>query len=448
MYKELLEQSRTKVAVWGGGTIGYSTLVYYAARGIQGKAYDVDPVRVAEINDARVSICGLDSWLNEDIVALTKSGLVSATASIEDVLTPQYLVHFIAVPTENRGIPQTETIAQVFELLCRSAQSNSQFKPLIIIESTTTPGTIENILSPMIAANNLRLGQDIFLASSPRRDWFNDGGYHVWDMDRVFGGLDQASSKEACGVLSIVCNRLHQASSAAVAEMTKVVENAYRFIELSLANQLSQAYPGVNLREVLELASSKWNMGRYIPGLGVGGHCIPVAARHILKGAAKPENIPLVSSAIATEDDVAKSMVTILKSHNAKSVAIMGLAYRPNMNISIFSPTIRLCRAFKEQAIDVGVLDNLFSDETIGRQTQAQVISSIDSLWNYDAIVIACAHSIYKTQALMQQISAHNFSVVIDSAYTFAELGIEQPKNYFVVGTGFDASTRPGSQLP
>ena len=146
----------------------------------------------------------------------------------------------------------------------------------MIIESTLMPNTFDNIVKKTLKKNNRKLN-DFHFAVAPRRDWFEDQTKTLETLERVFGTTDPNSNKLIHNILSVVTKKVHIASSYQEAELVKSIENCYRHVEITLANELSLAYPNKNIREVLKLVGTKWNMNTYYPGFGTGGYCIPLS---------------------------------------------------------------------------------------------------------------------------------------------------------------------------
>ena len=160
-------------------------------------------------------------------------------------------------------------------------KKNSKNPPIVIVESTLAPKVSDKKIIPFLKRKKLTVGKNILLSIAPRRDWFIEGGKNLENLDRVYGSTDVKSTSVTKDILSIVCKKLHAASTYKVSEMVKSVENAYRHMDITLANQLSLAFPKDNIREVLKLVGTKWNVEAFHPGIGAGGYCIPVSYTHL-----------------------------------------------------------------------------------------------------------------------------------------------------------------------
>ena len=213
---------------------------------------------------------------------------------IKDLINEDVIAHFVAIPTEKDGKPYFDILKDVLHKICEIKSLNLEYKPLVIIESTLTPKTSERMIIPLLKNQGIEIGKDILFAVAPRRDWFVEGNKSLRELDRVFGSIDESSNNATREVLEIVCDKLHAATSYRVSEMVKSIENAYRHMEITLANQLSLAYPDENMREVLKLVGTKWNIGTFYPGFGSGGYCIPLSSQYVTEGISDNNKLTLL----------------------------------------------------------------------------------------------------------------------------------------------------------
>ena len=274
-YKKLLKSRKFKIAIWGTGYIGLSTMVYFAKKKIKCVGYDVNKDKIKKINSGILPLADLANWFGFNIKSLVKSNYLKATSNYKDLISEDFLVHFIAIPTEKDGKPYYKPLLSVLNNIVK-INRNAKNPPIIIVESTLAPKVSDKKIIPFLKKKKFIVGKNILLSIAPRRDWFIEGEKNLETLDRVYGSTDQKSTKVSRDVLSIVCKKLHVASSYRVSEMVKSVENAYRHMDITLANQLSLAFPNDNIREVLKLVGTKWNIETFHPGIGAGGYCIPL----------------------------------------------------------------------------------------------------------------------------------------------------------------------------
>ena len=229
--KDLLEGSK-RIGVWGVGHIGYSTMSHFAESGVHCVGYDIEPQKVAEINRGEIPIFAMDYWLGFNPQFLYQNGVARATTNFQDLMAPDVAVHFICIPTERNGEPFLKPLEDVCHKLIDAVKSNSFSEPpLIIIESTLTPGTTDQFVIPMFQSAGLTVGKDVLIGCAPRRDWFSStDNKSLRTIPRIFGGADAETSDALQQVLSIVCSSLVLAPDHMHAEVVKSIENAYRLL--------------------------------------------------------------------------------------------------------------------------------------------------------------------------------------------------------------------------
>jgi nucleotide sugar dehydrogenase len=270
--KELLA-GRSKLAVWGTGYIGFSTIANFAAEGVRCVGTDVSESIVESINNGKMPVPNMEYWLGFDTKYLVTSGTMKATTDWKSVLQPEFAVHMIAIPTEKADKPWDGALEDVITKIATNVEKPEK-PPLVIIESTLTPNKTDNLVIPIFNKNGLEVGRDILVGVAPRRDWFISPEKNLKSLPRIVGGSTPDTTQHMIEVLSIVCNKLIPAPDHRHAEIVKSVENAFRHSEITLANQLSLAYPHLNMTEVLRLVGTKWNVGTFHPSFGSGGYCL------------------------------------------------------------------------------------------------------------------------------------------------------------------------------
>lgn len=344
-----LRANTAHLAVWGLGYIGYSTAEAFAAVDVSVVGYDPDLNRIKTIQ-ARPP--------HEKIIV---------SSDISTVLSSDCLVHMIAVPTERDGEPFTGALVSVIKALCVAVVDGPLRgrQPLVIIESTLTPGTTETVVLPLLAEHGLAVGQHLLLGLAPRRDWFLSEGYGLRELDRIYSGVDERSELAVHNTLLLVNNVLHRAPSHREGELVKCVENAFRHMDITLANELSLAFPDVDMVEVLRLAGTKWNIGTYHPSFGTGGYCIPLSSRYIIRGATHPEHLGLLHRTVETDD---RMRLLVADAARARPpVVILGIAYKGGIKVDILSPAHAIIEQLRAHCEDLTVHDPMYSNEEIDR---------------------------------------------------------------------------------
>ena len=245
----------------------------FAAEGVSCVGTDVSERVVSTIKSGKTPVPNMEYWLGFDTKYLVESGMMTATTDWEKVLTPEFAVHMIAIPTEKEDKPWDGALEDVITKIATHVHK-SDAPPLVIIESTLTPNKTDKLAIPIFERNGVRVGEDVFLGVAPRRDWFISPEKNLRSLPRIVGGTTPDTTTRMIDVLSIVCDKLIPAPDHRHAEIVKSVENAFRHAEITLANQLSLAYPSLNMTEVLKLVGTKWNVGVFHPSFGSGGYCL------------------------------------------------------------------------------------------------------------------------------------------------------------------------------
>ena len=394
-YGSLLRSGKMKLGVWGAGYIGFSSMIFFARKGVSCVGYDVVPDKVEAINRGQYIFRELENWLRFPLKPLLRKGLISGTTDHGRLLEDDILVHLIAVPTERNGAPYFAHLRDVLSKLRPLRGRKVNHPPLVIVESTLSPRSSEKIVFPTLKRHRIRVGLDILYGVAPRRDWFVWGGKNLADLDRVFGGVDAVSTRQMRSVLSIPCKKLHQASDHQVAEMVKSFENAYRHVDITLANQLSLGYPKENVREALKLVGTKWNIGTFFPGFGSGGYCIPISSKYVLQGAEHPEAIGILESTLKTDQKINRVIGRSLLKRGFKRIGVLGLAYKENLKVGILSPTIPFVAELMKGGADVRVHDPHFDADEIRDMTGAMSFRFPDELEKFEAVVLVVPHDEY-----------------------------------------------------
>ena len=392
--RQLLEGQR-KVAVWGTGYIGFSTMTNFAARGISCVGTDVSEVAVSAINNCRIPVPNMEYWLGFDTKYLVQSEMMTATLDWNKLLAPEFAVHMIAVPTEKEDKPWDGALEDVTKKIAKQP-ANTDEAPLVIIESTLTPKKTDSLIIPILESNGLSIGNDILVGVAPRRDWFISPDKNLKSLPRIVGGTTPDTTKLMVEVLGIICDNLIPATDHRHAEIVKSVENAFRHVEITLANQLTLAYPKLDMTEVLRLVGTKWNVETYHPSFGSGGYCIPISSHYVLEGAEKPERLTILKETIATDSILPITLADYLANRGIRKVGILGLAYKGDLKVHVLSPTLRMARRLMDRSVSVKINDPYYSREEIKKITGADSFEFPDGLSEFECILIVAGHRLYR----------------------------------------------------
>ena len=412
-YKTLLKSKKFKIAVWGTGYIGLSTMVYFAKKKIKCVGYDINYEKIKKINSGTLPLEDLRKWLGFDIKGLVNQNYIKATSNLKNLITEEFLVHFIAIPTEKDGKPYYKPLLSVLNNI---SKINRDIKnpPIVIIESTLAPKVTDKIIIPFFKKKKMIIGKNILLSVAPRRDWFIEGGKNLENLDRVYGATDKKSTKVTKDVLSIVCKKLHEASSYKVSEMVKSVENAYRHMDITLANQLSIAFPKDNIREVLKLVGTKWNVEAFHPGIGAGGYCIPLSSRYILSQVKNINKLSLLRETVKTDDGMSKLIANSIAKKGLKKIGVLGLSYKGDLKVSVLSKVIPLVKILVKKKIKVKLYDPYFSNKEIYDAVKVKTFNFPKDLPNFDCLILSVDHKQFKIRKNILEKYLKNCKLIID----------------------------------
>ena len=433
--KEDLKTGKKKLGVWGLGYIGFSSITHFARAGVTCIGTDVLQRRTDDVNQGKATIPNLDFWLGFDTVPLAKDGRMRATTNWEELIDKDVAVHLITVPTEWDGKPYHDILKDVVKKLCKFKEIETEQPPLIIVESTLTPNVADNIVIPLFNENGLEVGHDVLLGIAPRRDWFTSADKGLAQLPRVVGGTTNETTRLMAEVLGIICENVIQAHDHKHAAIVKSIENAYRQLDITFANQLSLAYPNMDMTSVLKMVGTKWNIETYHPSFGTGGYCIPLAPQYVLEGSKYPERLTLIKESLKTDFSQPETVVNSLIKRGARNVAILGIAYTGDLKVHVLSPGISIAKKLLAKGINVKVDDPYYTHEEIMELTGCSSLRFPEDLQEMDTILVVSPHMQYKytnTQQILQNLP--NTKLILDNMGIWNDIDFPNGVKYYEAG--------------
>ncbi len=271
--QEKINTKTVKVGIVGLGYVGLPLAVEFAKAGIDTLGFDVSPEKVVQIN-AGVNYIG--DVKDEELREAVTVGKLKATYTWEAGKNVDVFIICVPTPMSRHKDPDVTYIEKASEAIANVLRPGQ----LVILKSTTYPGTTEQVVQPFLDKTGLKLGEDYFLAYSPERVDPGNETWHTGNTPIVVGGVTTACLALATATMKLFVGHVHQVSSPKVAEMEKLLENTFRSVNIALVNELAQLCDrmgGINMWEVVEAASTKpFGYMKFTPGPGVGGHCIPI----------------------------------------------------------------------------------------------------------------------------------------------------------------------------
>jgi UDP-N-acetyl-D-glucosamine dehydrogenase len=404
-----LKSRQAMIAVVGLGYVGMPIALEYAKQGFQVHGVDVSTQKVAMLKEGKNFIEDLEDQAVAEVVA---SGRL--TASTDYAPLAEADVVFIAVPTPfnaNKD-PDITYIVQASEGLSEVLSAET----LVILKSTTFPGTTEDYVRPILDRSGLSLGQGYFLAFSPERVDPGNKTWHTGNTPIVVGGVDETSAILASWANNQIIEQVYRVNSPKVAELEKLLENIFRSVNIALVNELAmlcERMGGIDVWEVIEAASTKpFGFLKFTPGPGVGGHCIPIdpyylswlarefdfETRFITLAANVNEGMPYHVADLVVRE-IAKQPVTL---DNAR-VLLLGASFKKNVKDLRHSPA----EAIIHRLIDEGVTHIDYSDPwapeyLAAGETYYSVDLTPEIIQQYHCVVMVTDHDDFDIPAVVR----------------------------------------------
>jgi UDP-N-acetyl-D-glucosamine dehydrogenase len=398
-----IDAKTVRVGIIGLGYVGLPLARAFSEHGIAVLGFDVDPLKVARL-ERRESYIG---HISDAVIGRMRERGFEATVDFRRLDEPDVVI--ICVPT-----PLTESRDPDLSFIVDSARAIAErlrAGQLVVLESTTYPGTTRDVVLPLLAATGLKPGVDFFLAFSPEREDPGNPQFSAPTIPKVVGGLDLASSKLAEALYGKVVVRVVPVSSPEVAEACKILENTYRAINIALVNELKMIYAkmGINVWEVIEAAKTKpFGFQAFYPGPGLGGHCIPIDPFY-LTWVARKHGMATQFIELAGEintsmpayviSKVADALNDLCKSIKGSKITLLGMAYKKDVDDPRESPGFELLSLLLEKGAEVEYNDPFIPVLPSMRHYPRLKMNSRELTAEYlqsrDCLLIATDHSSY-----------------------------------------------------
>jgi UDP-N-acetyl-D-glucosamine dehydrogenase len=414
----ILERN-AKVGIVGLGYVGLPLALLFSAERFPVTGFDVDIQKVQALNKSRSYIFRIPET---DIASARAMGF-SATSDYAHVANMDVVIICVPTPLNDYREPDLSYI----ENTARAIAPHLRAGQLIVLESTTYPGTTEEILVPILETGNktglkaARNGQNdpdntFMVAFSPEREDPGNETVARKDIPKVVGGLSTTASQMAGTLYNSIFNRVVPVSSPAAAEMTKLLENIYRCVNIALVNELKMLClrMGIDIWEVINAASTKpFGFHPFYPGPGLGGHCIPVDPFY-LSWKAKEFDFHTRFIELAGEintampyhvvNSVATSLNKRKKALNGSRVLVLGVAYKRDIDDLRESPALTIIEELQKQGADVSYNDPYFPKVGHGRKYNLEMTCTpLDNLSQYDCVLIVTDHSDYDYKKIVEE---------------------------------------------
>ncbi len=400
-----MQKKRACIGVIGLGYVGLPLIVEFALKEFPTIGFEVDEKKVAELNKGNSHIVDVPS---ENVHKSLDDGKFKATTDFSDLNKCDVIIICVPTPLRKTKDPDMSFILAAGEEIKRYARRGQ----LVILESTTYPGTTDEILQPMIEEAGLKLDEDFLLAFSPERVDPGNPQFQTHNITKVVGGVGKDSTEVAAELYAQICDKVHAVSSARVAEACKLWENTFRAINIGMANEMAKVCNalGIDTWEVVRAAATKpFGFMPFYPGPGIGGHCIPLDP-HYLSWKARQHGFDsqFITLAEQINSGMPKYVVELVrdalngnqKAVNGSKVLILGVAYKKDIDDMRESPALSVIDLLRAQGAEVVYHDGFVPEVTFdhaytigdGEPLYNQELTD-DLLASADCAVICTEHS-------------------------------------------------------
>lgn len=401
---ERLRSREFTVTVVGLGYVGLPTAIAFAHAGLRVIGADVSERKVHELNAGRSPLQDLD--LDDQVAAAVKAGRFRATTDVTKACADGDAVLLIVpTPVDATKQPDLSYVRAASEAAGRGLRKGQ----LVVLESTTYPGTTDEIVIPTTERlSGLKAGRDFGVAYCPERYNPGDPEHTLANVHRVVGALTPEWGEVAATLYGLLnAGKITRVRDLKTAEAAKVIENIQRDLNIALANELALIFErvGIDTYEVLDAAATKWNFVKYTPGPGVGGHCLPVDPYYLTSLAERLGYHPRVILAGRAVNDgmphhvvdlVTDALNDIGKPVKGAKIAILGLSYKPNTGDPRETPAEGVVHALHRRGADLRLCDPLIRSEEIRHVFGVEGVDLKVALDGADAIVLLTDHKPFR----------------------------------------------------
>ncbi len=432
--KQRVESRQARIGIVGMGYVGLPLALLFSEEKFRVTGFDVAVDKVSTLNAGGSYIVRI---LPEAIQQAQRSGF-SATADYSEIAAMDAIIICVPTPLNEYHEPDLSYVTGTV----RSIAPHIHEGQLIVLESTTYPGTTEDVVVPLLESGNphglkvARAGSEpgVHVAFSPEREDPGNDTVARHDIPKVVGGCDSGAVELASALYGSIFRRVVRVSSPAVAEMTKLLENIYRCVNIALVNELKQLCMrmGIDIHEVIDAAKTKpFGFQAFYPGPGLGGHCIPIDPFY-LSWKAKEYDFRTRFIELAGEvntampyfvlEQTASALNEHRKSIKGSKVLVLGLAYKRDIDDLRESPSLTVIELLREKGAIVSYNDPYFPTVGRGRHYDLNMTNTpLENLGLYDAVLIVTDHTSYDYPAIVEQAQ-----LVVDTRN--ATKGIDSPK--------------------
>ncbi len=398
--EQRLRNKSALLGVIGLGYVGLPLAVEKAKAGYRVIGFDVQPHKVDMVNQG---INYIGDVVDEDLAEIVKAGMLTATSDFSRISELDCVSICVPTPLDRYQQPDLSYVKSTAETIAKHMHRDM----LIVLESTTYPGTTEELLRPILENGGLKCGIDFFLAFSPERVDPGNRIYKTKNTPKVVGGVTPTCTELAATLYeSVLEAEVFKASSPAVAEMEKILENTYRNINIGLINELAMLCDkmGINIWEVIEAAKTKpYGFQAFYPGPGLGGHCIPLDPYYLSwKAREYGFHTSMIEASMMINDRMpeycveraARILNKVKKPLNGSQVLVLGVAYKQDIDDYRESPAIKVIDHLEERGAEVVFFDPYIKEyKHEGKVKRGADALTKELIESADLVMVTTAHT-------------------------------------------------------
>jgi UDP-N-acetyl-D-glucosamine dehydrogenase len=404
-----IENKEAVIGVVGLGYVGLPLAVEKAKAGYKVIGFDVQAARVEQVN---MGINYIGDVVDQDLADMIKDGRLVATTDYARIQEVDAVAICVPTPLDIYQQPDTSYVESSSKEIAKYAHEGM----LVVLESTTYPGTTEEIVKPALEEKGLKTGETVFVAYSPERVDPGNKQFKTKNTPKVVGGITENCTKVAAALYrSVLEGDVHEVSSPAVAEMEKIFENTFRHINIALANEMAILCEkmGIDVWEVIDAAKTKpYGFMAFYPGPGLGGHCIPIDPFY-LTWKAREYNYHTRLIELAGEINnsmpeyvITRAMQTLNEDGKAlrgAKVAVLGVAYKKDIDDVRESPVLKIVELLEHHGADYTVVDPYVKSFRSCNQTVETVELSKELLNEADLVLVTTDHTDFDYEMIAQE---------------------------------------------
>jgi UDP-N-acetyl-D-glucosamine dehydrogenase len=395
---EKISNKTAKIGVIGLGYVGLPLAVEKAKAGYEVLGFDIQEDKVEKVNDG---INYIGDVVNEELEEIVKNKKLSATSDYDRIKECDAVMICVPTPLDKFKQPDLTYV----EMSTKEVSKRLHKEMLIVLESTTYPGTTEEVMLPLLERDDLKVGIDFYLAFSPERVDPGNISYKTKNTPKVVGGVTSKCTEHAKVLYENVLDaNVFTVSSPKEAEMSKILENSFRIVNIAFINEMAIVAKkmGINIWEVIDAAATKpFGFMPFYPGPGVGGHCIPIDPFYLTyKARAYDYHTRLIELAGEINDFMPEYVVERLmdemnkqkKCLNGAKVLIVGVAYKNDIDDLRESPALKVIENLENKYADIKVTDPYIDTFMLKGKEYKTVKLTKELIENSDAIIITTGH--------------------------------------------------------